>query len=164
MPEARLRFELLALLIGAEVSGHGVGANLRPSPPIPSPREPSGRGESTTPSRVRQPVLGLITRARGAPRLRRIKILYSYPGNRFSRKCCAALPWARTVLRSGWSAHAPIAAWTSLLLVASFLVPNMIKHPTSQPTKGPMVVPSPKWAATCNQVLPSDPKLYSGAL
>ena len=37
-----------------------MGANHRPSPPIPSPREPSGRGESTTLSRVRQPQLGLI--------------------------------------------------------------------------------------------------------
>jgi polyketide synthase PksN len=52
------------LLMGAEVAGHPAGVNPRPSLPISYPGEPAGRGENTTLSPVRQPLLGLI-RARG---------------------------------------------------------------------------------------------------
>jgi hypothetical protein len=42
--------------------------------------------------------------------------------------------------------HARAAAFVCLPLGTSFLAPNMMRHPTSQPTRGPMVVPSTRWA------------------
>ena len=77
---------------------------------------------------------------------------------RHQRLCTAAGHSASTI------AHARIAACASLRLVTSFLAANMIRHPTSQPITDPTVVPMNRWAATCNQVLPSEPKLNSGAL
>jgi hypothetical protein len=58
-----------------------------------------------------------------------------------------AVGWSLAV-QGSFQSHTRAAASLSLPLVTSFLVRNMIRHPTSQPTSGPMVVPSPRWAAT----------------